>query len=76
MYSWENGAKVANFDRLNDGGFSQVWIQPGETNCLENSITVDVGKVRFPVAPDMRGIFFEDIDLSPLSLSVYVLEEK
>ena len=64
VYSWEGGAKVANFDRLNDGGFSQVWIQPKETSCLENSIIVDVGKVRFPVAPDMWGIFFEDIDLS------------
>ena len=32
--------------------------------CVECSIMVDAGKVRFPVAPDMWGIFFEDIDLS------------
>ena len=31
---------------------------------IECSITVDADKVRFPVAPDMWGIFFEDIDLS------------
>ena len=31
---------------------------------IECSITVDADKARFPVAPDMWGIFFEDIDLS------------
>ena len=29
-----------------------------------NEITVDTGKARFPTAPDLWGIFFEDIDLS------------
>ena len=28
------------------------------------SICVDTGKARFPVAPDLWGIFFEDINLS------------
>ena len=35
-----------------------------DTSGVECSITVDADKVRFPVAPDMWGIFFEDIDLS------------
>ena len=29
-----------------------------------SEITVDTGKARFPVAPDLWGIFFEDVDLS------------
>lgn len=33
----------------------------GETT---TEITVDTGKARFPTAPDLWGIFFEDIDLS------------
>ncbi|MBR5548831.1 MAG: glycoside hydrolase family 127 protein, partial [Kiritimatiellae bacterium] len=57
VYSMENGKKVPNYDRLNEGGFSEVWT----TN--ECSITVS-DRVRFPVAPDLWGIFFEDIDLS------------
>ena len=35
-----------------------------DTSGVECSITVDAAKVRFPVAPNMWGIFFEDIDLS------------
>ena len=57
VYSWENGKKLPNYDRLNEGGVSEVWT-PSEC-----SITVS-DKARFPVAPDMWGIFFEDIDLS------------
>lgn len=35
-----------------------------EVFAVDASICVDAGKSRFPVAPDLWGIFFEDIDLS------------